>query len=159
MMLETLRDPASGHETGSDGTRASFSSQPGSGRLATLPESGSPPAEPSLGACAEGYGFARGQKSCQNYQDWLGIRPAFSGRNRYPFGVPYSMKIAWRGPKSFIFNTSSGESTLVGFGQKSSGMYSMANTHCDGSAEEPTTRNSYFLPFNLNFIKSLSRVN
>lgn len=35
-------------------------------------------------------------------------------------------------------------------------MYSIANTHCDWSADEPTTRNSYFLPFNLNFIESLS---
>ena len=132
---------------------------PGSGRVPTLPESGSRPANPILEACAEGYGFARGQKSCQNYQGWLGIRRAFFGRNGYAFGAPHCMKIAWCGPKSFIFNTSSGESTSGRFGQKSSGMYSIANTHCDWSADEPTTRNSYFLPFNLNFIKSLSRVN
>ena len=37
--------------------------------------------------------------------------------------------------------------------------YCVRDNHCDWSADEPTTRNSYFLPFNLNFIRSLSRVN
>lgn len=53
------------------------------------------------------------KKAVKTTRAGLEFGASFSGGNGYTFGARHIMKMAWRGPKSFIFNTSSGESTLV----------------------------------------------
>ena len=65
-------------------------------------------------------------------------------------------RVARQAPKFLLTTIQRGVLSLV---RSLLGSIPVANRQCDSRADEPTTRNSYFLPFNLNFITSLSSVN